>query len=751
MRRSSRLLPLLAMTLAGLALSPLVFSSLARSADGEGGASPENCRKILVPEAALAPAGNETRLLRELALEFAAKHRMPTQELELGPEGRRVKRLFVGLDYWNWGAYLDFLWTFNLENAPDSYKRKGLSGVLDITASFEPVSTEEQYVSVELRPRADPSANVWSFGREDIPRDQWWNVNFLSPANRPRPINGFSHLIGLNEADKLNVWKYLYNRELRAPSKVDNCVAWIPGIELGRTDRDVPPEQRRFLFSELGVSRSVAHFEIARRLMHAANDRHQVVFVYLNGPEGRKAFENDLRSYLPPEPKLPYHQIIKGLDEPLPDDLKSAMSLIPDGGRVFMPIAAGASPDGLRGLSARANELPKGATLVTLVNGLGEGALARAAEGKLKLEALFLGSNMRSLHSQGKVALREGSLYDFSLRIRDAALDPASPYRYDAIVVRVSPPDAEGRYSLGPNDDLTMSLIRTQPWLKIIAEVNPLVPFTRGENWLRRDQIHAFFSSRAALAGPPVVPEGEVEATIASRLAGLVESGSTLQVGIGNLFVGLGDAFKKAAVHDLRIHTEMMSDPLMRLIQDGVATDATATFLYGSQALYDWAAHNPKLTLAETEFVHDPARLARIPRLVAMNTALQVDLAGNANATYGPGGSRVSSPGGQPDFMEGAKRSQGGKAIIAIRSTAKSGTISSISLDLYGGVAEATTPGDNVTHIVTEFGVAELVGKNASERALAILRISHPKFRWELVTEAVRRGIISSGQAASFK
>lgn len=186
----------------------------------------------------------------------------------------------------------------------------------------------------------------------------------------------------------------------------------------------------------------------------------------------------------------------------------------------------------------------------------------------------------------------------------------------------------------------------------------------------------------------------------------------------------------------------------MQLMQNGVADQAVTGFAFGSTGLYTWLNLNDKVTFAPTSLVNDLARIAAKKNFFAVNTALQVNLRGDANAEIGPNGSRISSPGGQVEFMSGAARSIGGHAVIAIRSTAKNGTMSSITLDLYGG--NVTTPNQSVTDIVTEYGVAKLAGKSVAERALAIIRIAHPNFRKELAEGAVQQKLISEAQAKEF-
>ena len=184
----------------------------------------------------------------------------------------------------------------------------------------------------------------------------------------------------------------------------------------------------------------------------------------------------------------------------------------------------------------------------------------------------------------------------------------------------------------------------------------------------------------------------------------------------------------------------MFGDALMEMIQNGVVTEAKTGFAYGSEDLYRWLNNNEKVTFERTEIVNNPAIVQNINGFHAINTALQVNLYGEVNATMGPGGQRISSPGGQVEFMTGASRATNGKAIIAIRSTAKAGELSTITLDLYPG--PITTPHESVSHVVTEYGIAELRGYSTRDRAVNLINVAHPKFRKQLFEQAKERGLL---------
>jgi acyl-CoA hydrolase len=315
-------------------------------------------------------------------------------------------------------------------------------------------------------------------------------------------------------------------------------------------------------------------------------------------------------------------------------------------------------------------------------------------------------------------------------------------FHYDAIIVRVAPKDDKGRYSLGPNNDMILSVIKARPKIKIIAEVNENVPDMGGDNYITEKMITAKFESRAALAGPPKVPFTEVEKNIGEYIGQLVPSNSYMQMGIGNVFDGVPSGITNHNVRDIKIWSEMFGDPLFDLIQNGNATTAEVGFAYGSGQMYNYLpGYSDQIKIIPTEVVNSPGTIAALEAFHAINTALQVNLRGDTNATHGADGVRISSPGGQVEFMSGAARSKGGKAIIAIRSTAKNGELSTIVLDTYAGAV--TTPNESVTHVVTEYGTAQLVGRSESQRAIALINVAHPKFRKELAQQALERRMIS--------
>ena len=700
-------------------------------------------RDIIDARGQAMPARSEITI--ELA-KFASENNLPTKWVEVGPPERRIKRLFVALDQNNAPLMKKYLETFNLTKKLNN----DVAGTLALEFQQEKRAGQD-YVTGVLRPGAGVDDPIYRWGRPDLTRSNWWQVWMNTPTRKdPNGIVGYGHLIGLDDAEQANVAYYLQHSDVNKPDpevcapKAANCVAWAANIELGRTAKDATSDERKHLFNELGVARAMAHFEIGRRLIHAANDRHTAIITFIDGPKGLDTFNNHLAENLPLDPKMPYASIIRGLQ--LASPAAAAVKVIPDGAKVFVPIAAGASPEALEALIDQTAFMKKGVDVHVLVNGVSANTFKRGVEttdGKFRVHALFLGSNLRQLYKENKVAVIPGNLSDFVRLVQD----PTQPdFQYDTMLVRVSKPNVMGRYSLGPNNDMIMSIIKARPGIKIIAEVNPNVPFTNGDNFITENQITAKFESKTALAGPPVVLPNEVDTKIGVNLASLIDSGANLQIGIGNIFGGLVDGMKQYKRSGIQIWTEMMGDPMMDMIRYNIATKAETGFAYGSDDLYRWLDHNDKVTFRETAVVNDPAAIAAKPKFHAVNTALQVNLFGEVNATMGPDG-RMSSPGGQVEFMTGASRSPGGKAIIAIRSTAKDGQLSSITLDLYPG--PITTPHEAVSHVVTEYGIAELRGKSETQRAVALISIAHPKFRQQLIDQAIARRIITLNESKS--
>ncbi|MBL9215011.1 MAG: acetyl-CoA hydrolase/transferase family protein [Opitutaceae bacterium] len=314
----------------------------------------------------------------------------------------------------------------------------------------------------------------------------------------------------------------------------------------------------------------------------------------------------------------------------------------------------------------------------------------------------------------------------------------------DVALLQLSPPDRHGLCSLGTSCDAAKAAAATARI--VVAEINARMPRTHGNNVVPLSSLHAFTVTDRPLVEHHPEPETPVEARIGELVAGLVEDGSTLQMGIG----GIPDAVL-ARLHgkrDLGIHTEMFSDRVVDLVESGAVTNRlkvtgpgriVTSFVNGSRRLFDFVDDNPLVAFYPCDWTNDTSVIRRNPRVVAINSALQLDLSGQVCADSI--GHRIySGIGGQMDFIRGAALSPGGRPIIALPSTAAGGRISRITSQLAPGAGVVTTRG-HVHWVVTEHGAVNLHGLTLRERAAALISIAHPDFRAELEREyRTRRG-----------
>ena len=301
----------------------------------------------------------------------------------------------------------------------------------------------------------------------------------------------------------------------------------------------------------------------------------------------------------------------------------------------------------------------------------------------------------------------------------------------DVALIHVSPPDKHGFCSFGISVDYTKPA--AQVARTVVAQVNPNMPRTHGDAFIHVSEIDIAIESDQPIIElqPPRI--GPVEEAIGRHIAGLVDDGSCLQLGIG----GIPDAVL-AFLHeknDLGIHSEMFSEGVVDLYNEGVITNSkkvvnrdkmTATFLMGTRRLYDFVDDNPAVNMFPVNFVNDPYVIGQNDRVVAINSAIQVDVMGQVVADS-MGATQFTGIGGQVDFVRGAARSRDGKAIIALPSTAKKGAVSRIVAAIAPGTAVTTMRAD-VDYIVTEHGVAHLRGLGLRERAEALIEIADPTF-----------------------
>jgi acyl-CoA hydrolase len=281
----------------------------------------------------------------------------------------------------------------------------------------------------------------------------------------------------------------------------------------------------------------------------------------------------------------------------------------------------------------------------------------------------------------------------------------------------------------------------------VVLEVNPNVPFAYGNCHVHVSRVAAIVESSDPVceAGPPSI--GPVQRAIGAYVADLIEDGSTLQIGYG----GIPDAvvLQLTAKRDLGIHTEMIGDGILTLVESGAVTNRrknylpgkmVATFALGSARLYRFMDRNPAFEMHPADFTNDPWLAGRNDNLIAINGALQIDLLGQCGSES-LGSSPYSGTGGQADFVRAANRSRGGKALIVLPSTARNDTISRIVPTLTSGT-HVTTSKNDISYVVTEYGVAQLRGKSAKRRAQELIAIAHPDFRADLAGQARRMNIL---------
>ena len=303
----------------------------------------------------------------------------------------------------------------------------------------------------------------------------------------------------------------------------------------------------------------------------------------------------------------------------------------------------------------------------------------------------------------------------------------------DVAFVQVSPPDADGNHSFGLINDFVQAAVAKAR--VVIAEVNDQVPFTHGDATLPRSRIDcAVHVSRMPVEVPPA-KIGDTDLAIAKTVAGYIGDGAVLQVGIG----ATPDAILRL-LHDRRdlgVHSGMIGDGLVELVEAGVITNARKPIdagvsitgaLIGTRKLYEFANRNPQISMRASSYTHNEATLSRLPQLVTINSAIEVDLTGQVNAEQS-GDQYLGGTGGQVDYVRAGMRSRGGRSIIALPATARGGKISRVTAALAGPV---TTARAEVDVVVTEFGAAELKGQSLGERARRLVAIAHPDFRAEL-------------------
>ena len=358
--------------------------------------------------------------------------------------------------------------------------------------------------------------------------------------------------------------------------------------------------------------------------------------------------------------------------------------------------------------------------------------------GHLRVNSMFISANVRKAVNEGRADFTPVMLSEFPLLFKNGLLP------VDVAFIHVSPPEQNGFCSMGAESGLTISAAEVAKI--VVAQVNKQMPRTLGDTKMHIDRMHHIVQVNCPLTEMAMGDDldRDVVEKIAAHISDLIPDGATMQLGIG----AIPNAVLKYLMgkKDLGIHSELISDGVIELVEAGVLTSARksihpgkiiAGFLLGTKRLYDWVDNNPLVELHRTEYVNDPFVVAQNDRMVAINSALEIDLTGQVCAdSIGP--KMYSAVGGQLDFIFGASRSKGGVPIIAMPSTStlRDGTVVSKIVPMLKQGAGVVTSRNHVHFIVTEFGVASLYGKSVRQRAEALIGIADPRFREDITAKA---------------
>lgn len=420
-------------------------------------------------------------------------------------------------------------------------------------------------------------------------------------------------------------------------------------------------------------------------------------------------------------------------------DADTALASVQSGQRVYVGGGAGAPATLVDALTRRAPKL-RDVEVVHVLTFVEAPYLDPRYEGSFRHNALFIGDNARQAVQEGRADFTPVFLSEIPGLFREGGTLPL-----DVALITLSPPDEHGFCSFGVEVGTTKPAAEAARI--IVAQVNRQMPRTLGDSFIHVSRLQFIVEVNYPLPEVLMGGSSDLHLQVGQHIAGMIENGSTLQLGIGSI----PDAVLKSLTNhkDLGIHTELFSDGIMEAVEVGIVNCSRKTFhpgkvvagfLFGTKRLYDFVDNNPIIEMHPTDYVNDPFNIAQNEKMVAINSALQVDLTGQVCAdSIGP--RFYSGVGGQLDFIRGAARAKGGRPIIAFLSTAKNDTVSRIVPMLYEGSGVVTTRND-VHFVVTEYGVASLYGKTVRQRARELIQIAHPHFRAELTHAARKLGYL---------
>jgi len=414
---------------------------------------------------------------------------------------------------------------------------------------------------------------------------------------------------------------------------------------------------------------------------------------------------------------------------------EEAVKVIKNNDRVYIHAAAAAPQELIRAMSGRHEELRN--VEVCHLHTEGDAPYANPAyKDSFHVNSFFIGKNVRHTLEAGNGSYTPIFLSELPILFKRNIVD------LDVALIQVSPPDRHGYCTLGVSVEATLAAIDNAN--HVIAQINPNMPRVLGDGIIHISELDTLVEHQEVIHELVIAETTDVEAEIANYIAGIIDNGSTLQMGIGNI---PNAVLSRLVDHkNLGLHTEMFSDGVIDLILNDVingnekginAGRGLATFLMGTKRLYDYVDDNPFVELRASDYVNDVSIIKQNPKMVAINSAIEIDLTGQVCADS-IGSKMYSGVGGQMDFIRGATLSEGGKAIIALPSQTSKG-ISRIVPFLKKGAGIVTTRA-HIHYVVTEYGIADLYGKTIKQRIKALVEIAHPNHQ-----ETIERSYFDAG------